>query len=100
PRGMRHATVPPQSLAAQVHYNLADPVNADKSDSTTIHLRFASSVNRQLAFVLPDPFRDSRRKPTPDTLPPGNANATYDWTLTGAQMGLSGLPYVDLVAVM
>jgi hypothetical protein len=92
-----HAT---DKLVVQVHYNLADPASADKSDSTKIHLRFASSVNRELAFLLPDSFLDTLGNATPDSLPPGNAHATYSWTQTGQQMGLDGIPSVDLVAVM
>src|SRR5450432_797369 len=45
-----------------------------KSDSTTVHLQFANSVNRQLAFLLPDGLLESLSNATPDTLPPGQAD--------------------------
>jgi hypothetical protein len=61
----------------QVHYNLADPASAGKSDSTTVHLQFANSVNRQLAFLLPDGLLESLSNPAPDTLPPGQADVPY-----------------------
>jgi hypothetical protein len=46
---------------------LADPASAGKSDSTTMHLQFANSVNRQLAFLLPDGLLESLSDATPDT---------------------------------
>jgi hypothetical protein len=69
-------------------------------DSTTVHLRYAPSVNRQLAFMLPDPFLGSLGNDTPDSLTPGLADAKYTWTKTGADLGLQGIPSVDLVAVL
>jgi hypothetical protein len=91
---------PTDKLVVQMHYNLADPASAGKSDSTTIHLRFASTVNRQLAFLLPDPFLGSLSKATPASLPAGQKDTTYTWTQTGSQIGLAGIPSVDLVAVL
>ena len=87
-------------LIVQVHYNLVDPASVGKTDSTTIHLRFAPTVSRQLAFLLPDPFLDSLNNATPDTLPPGQADAKYTWTKTGKQIGLNGVASADLIAVM
>jgi hypothetical protein len=100
PDGMGVPIRATDKLVVQVHYNLADPGSAGKIDSTTVHLRFAPTVSRQLAFLLPDPFLESLAKPMPDTLPPGQADARYTWTLTGRDMGLDGVPSVDLVAVM
>jgi len=100
PSGMGFAVSPTDKLVVQVHYNLVDPASAGKTDSTTVRLRFASSVSRSLAFLLPDPFLDSLGNPTPDSLPSGMANTKYTWQRTGADLGLNGIPYVDLVAVM
>jgi hypothetical protein len=100
PDGMGVAVHTTDKLVVQVHYNLADPGSAGKSDSTTVHLRFASSVNRQLIFSLPDPFLDSVGNQTPDTLPPGQADTPYTWTRSARQLGLDGVPSLDLVAVM
>jgi len=100
PAGMGVPMKPTHKLVIQVHYNLADKTAPAKTDSTTLHLKFASSVNRALAFMLPDPFLNSLQNPMPDTLPPGQADAKYTWTLTGADVGIKGVPSVDLMAVM
>jgi Copper type II ascorbate-dependent monooxygenase, C-terminal domain len=108
PDGMGVPVSASDKLVVQLHYNLADARSVGRMDSTTVHLRFASSVQRQLAFLLPDPFLDSiGRKnsagdPDPDTLPPGQADAKYTWSLPARQVGVDGtdIPWVDLVAVM
>jgi len=100
PDGMGVPIHTTDKIVVQVHYNLADPGSAGKMDSTKVHLRLAPSVNRQLAFLLPDPFLGSLAKPMPDTLAPGQADVPYTWTLKGRDMGLAGVPSVDLVAVM
>jgi hypothetical protein len=100
PDGMGVPVPKAYKLVVQIHYNLADPTSAGKSDSTTVHLRFTDHVSRQLGFLLPDPFLDSLAKMPPDTLPPGQKSTTYTWTQTGAQIGVLGVPSVDLVAVM
>ena len=71
PAGMGVPLKTTDKLVIQIHYNLADPASAGKSDSTTVHLQFANSVNRQLAFLLPDGLLESLSNATPDTLPPG-----------------------------
>ena len=106
PAGMGVPIRATDKLVVQLHYNLADPGSAGRSDSTTVHLRFASSVDRRLAFLLPDPFLDSLGKtdgqgnPTPDVLPPQMADTKYTWTKAGKEIGLAGIPSVDLIAVM
>jgi hypothetical protein len=101
PEGMGvpvHAT---DKLVIQIHYNLADLGSLRKSDSTTVHLRFTDTVNRELAFLLPDPFLESLDNQTSDSLPPQKASTSYVWTRTGRDLGLGGgLASVDLVAVM
>lgn len=100
PEGMGVPISPTAKLIVQVHYNLADPASVGKTDRTTIHLKLADTVNRQLVFLLPDPFLDSLGKATPDTLTPGLADSKYTWTRTAKQLGLGGIPSADLVAVM
>ena len=100
PDGMGVPLPATRKLIVQVHYNLVDPASVGKMDQTTVHLRFADTVARKLAFLLPDPFLDSLGKPTPDSLPAGQADARYTWTRTAQQIGLSGIASADLVAVM
>ena len=106
PDGMGVPVRTTDKLVVQIHYNLADPTAAGKSDSTTVHLRFADQVSRRLSFMLPDPFldtlgkKDSDGKPAPDSLMPGLSDTSYTWTVTGKDLGLAGTTSVDLVAVM
>ena len=100
PTGMGVPLSPTEKLVVQVHYNLVDPASVGKTDRTTIHLKMADTVDRQLVFVLPDPFLDSLNNATPDTLTPGLADSKYTWTQTAKQIGLGGIPSADLVAVM
>jgi Copper type II ascorbate-dependent monooxygenase, C-terminal domain len=99
PAGMGFPIRATDKLVVQVHYNLADPSSAGKTDSSTVHLRFASQVDRHIAFLLPDPFLATAYNAQPDTLPPGNPDAKYTWTKTGSELGIKGFS-VDLVAVM
>jgi hypothetical protein len=100
PAGMGVPIKTTDKLVVQIHYNLADPGSAGKTDSTTVHLRFADSVSRQIQFLLPDGLLDSLANPTPDTLAPGQADVPYTWTATARDMGIDGVPSVDLMAVM
>jgi hypothetical protein len=100
PTGMGVPLSPTEKLVVQVHYNLVDPASVGKADRTTIHLKMADTVDRQLVFMLPDPFLDSLGNATPDTLTPGLADSKYTWTKTGKQIGLGGIPTSDLVGVM
>jgi copper type II ascorbate-dependent monooxygenase-like protein len=99
PAGMGFPVHATDKLVIQVHYNLADPSSAGKTDLSTVHLRFANQVARQIAFLLPDPFLGSLNNAQPDTLPPGRADAKYTWTMAGRDMRIQGFS-VDLVAVM
>jgi Copper type II ascorbate-dependent monooxygenase, C-terminal domain len=105
PEGMGVQVRTTDKLVVQMHYNLADAQNVGHSDSTTVHVRFTSSVNRRIDFLLPDPFlesvgrTDAAGNPAPDTLPPGQSDAKYTWNLTGRQMGIDGIPSADLMAV-
>ena len=101
PTGMGVPMKTTDKLVVQIHYNLADPASAGKIDTTTVHLRFADSVDRPIAFLLPDPFLDSA----------GEGDAGHAGSRAGRhQVHLdeerrpprprAGLPSVDLLAVM
>lgn len=106
PAGMGVPIKSTDKLVVQVHYNMADSSTLGHTDSTTVHLQFADTISRQLRFLLPDPFldtigrHDAAGNPTPDSLPAGMADAKYTWTSTARQMGIDGVPSVDLIAVM
>jgi hypothetical protein len=100
PAGMGVRLAPTEKLVVQIHYNLSDPTTRGMRDQTTVRLRFANTVERRLAFLLPDAFLDSLGEPTPATLPPGQASTKYTWTQSARQLGLEGLPYADIVGVM
>jgi hypothetical protein len=100
PTGMGVPVKATDKFVVQVHYNLADPATLGQTDSTAVHMQFADSVQRQLRFLLPDPFLGTVGNKTPDTLPPGQADTKYTWTLSGSDMGIKGVPSVDLMAVM
>jgi hypothetical protein len=100
PSGMGVRVRPADKLVVQMHYNMADLGNLGKMDSTAVHLRFQDQVSRQLVFALPDPLLESLQTGMPDTLPAGLASTSYKWMRTGAELGLGGVPFVDLVAIM
>jgi hypothetical protein len=64
-------------LVLQVHYNLVDPELAGSMDQTTVHVRYADSVEREGYFDLPDDFLSSLFSGDPAELPPGEPAATY-----------------------
>jgi hypothetical protein len=101
PAGMGVPIAAAQRLVVQVHYNLANTGvdGAQKTDSTTLHLRFAPRVDRQLAFLLPDELIQTLNDPTPVSLPPGMPAVPYTWTVSGRAIGVEA-PSVDLVGVM
>jgi hypothetical protein len=90
---------PGHKLVVQIHYNLDDPAVRGQSDSTTIRLRFADKVDRQLVFLLPDPFLESLYGDKKESLPPGNIATSFTWKQSAKQLGLEGLPYVDVLGV-
>jgi hypothetical protein len=101
PDGMGVPLARTDKLVVQIHYNLADPRLRGMMDSTTVRLRFADKVDRQLIFALPDAFLQSLGKPMPDSLAPGQASVKYTWKQSVAEMGLPpSIPYVDLIAVL
>jgi hypothetical protein len=100
PAGMGVPIKPTDRLVIQIHYNLADPASAGKTDSTAVHLRFADTVTRQIVFSLPDGLLDTLGAATPATLAPGQADVAYTWTRGGRDLGITGGTTVDLVGVM
>ncbi len=66
PTGMGVPIKTTDKLVIQIHYNLADPASAGKTDSTAVHLRFASSVSREIGSCCPTGCwtRSARRRPT------------------------------------
>ncbi|MBL8955954.1 MAG: hypothetical protein JNK82_34585 [Myxococcaceae bacterium] len=100
PEGMGVPLRRDQLLVLQVHYNLADPATHGATDSTKLRLRTADSVERKLAFLTPDGLLDTLFGGQPATLPPLAASTTFSWTASATKLGISSLPYVDVMAVM
>ncbi len=100
PTGMGAPIKTTDKLVIQIHYNLADPASAGKTDSTAVHLRFAASVSRAIAFSLPDGLLDTLGNPTPDTLASGQPDVSYTWMRGGRDLGIGGSTSLDLVGVM
>jgi hypothetical protein len=100
PDGFGARQRPGDKLVVQVHYNLADPTTQGLMDSTTVRMRYADHVDRQLAFLTPDGFLTSLfRKMPPDTLRPGMTSEPYTWKATMKEMGLDKGPPLEIVAV-
>ena len=76
-------------LVLQVHYNLVDPELAGSMDQTTVHVRYADSVEREGYFDLPDDFLSSLFSGDPAELPPGEPAATYSF-----DYGFDYLPFL------
>jgi hypothetical protein len=87
-------------VVVQVHYNLADPSSQGLTDSTTLRLRTADSVQRKLAVITADGFLQTLFSQSPAQLPPGAASAPYTWKATTSELGLGSVPYVDVMAVL
>lgn len=92
-----------ERLIVQIHYNLADPATRGMMDSTTLRLRYADKVQRRAVFTFSDGLLETlyRQAPAmPDVLPPGRDSFKYTWTRSIGDMGVAGVPYVDLLGVM
>jgi hypothetical protein len=87
-------------VVIQVHYNLADMSNYGKTDQTTVRLRFADSVPNIGVFALHDPFLGSLDSGHPDTLAPVMPSVKYTWKTTVADLGLGGIPGLQLYGIM
>lgn len=86
-------------LVVQMHYNLHEPRVRGQSDSTVIRLRTADQVSQRLAFLLPDEFLSTLFSENPASLAPGDPAQRFTWKLSTKQLGLDGLPYVDILGV-
>lgn len=84
-------------LVTQVHYNMADPEVLGQTDSSTVRLRLADSVEREGIFDVPDGLLDSLFTGVPDSLPPGKPAYDYTWTLpVDDYLGWFGVTKLDL----
>jgi hypothetical protein len=92
-------------LVVQMHYNLSHSGHGGSgvvggSDSTTLRLQYADSVERE-AMVFPvDLFLASVFDPQPASLAPGQTSTRYTSRALGSQVGLNGVPYVEVVSMM
>lgn len=91
---------PKHKLVVQMHYNLADPAQRGKSDSSKVRLQLASQVKNVGVFSLIDPLLDSLYKPQPDVLEPAKSSVLYTWKRGMKEVGLDKLPGIELWGVM
>ena len=91
---------PQQKVVVQVHYNLSDPAQRGKSDSTRVRLQIVPSVENVGVFALPDPLLESLYAPKPDALEPGKPSVLYTWKRTLRELGVDMLPELKLWGVM
>ncbi len=94
-------------LIVQVHYNLGHAGHghgvaaAGASDSTTLRLQYADSVERQAVVMPIDLFLSTIAQPEPASLPPGMPSTRFTGRMTGADIGLgSEVPWVEVVSMM
>lgn len=99
PDGSGVAYGPRHRLVVQLHYHLDDPQQVGRADQTTIRMKFEDQVKRRAVFVIPDRFLASLGTPTPETLPFGQKAAAYEWTYSAKELGVVGVPFVDVLAV-
>jgi hypothetical protein len=100
PDGMGVRQRSSHKLVVQMHYNLADEKSRGLMDSTTVRIRYADSVQREMAFLLPDGFLQSLfTKMPPDSLRPGMPSEKYSWKFSMAELGLDQAPPLEVIAV-
>lgn len=66
-------------LVVQIHYNMHTPGVLGQSDSTTINLRLAPEVSREVVFDLPDGLLHTTYDGEPHMLPPGSSEERFTW---------------------
>lgn len=86
-------------LVLQVHYNLVDPELAGSTDQTTVHVRYADTVEREGYFDLPDDFLGTLFSGNPAELPPGEPAATYTFDYSLEYLPFFGAETADLYGV-
>lgn len=83
-------------MVFQVHYNLADALVVGQSDSSTIHLRVADSVQSEAYAAIPDPFLFSMFDfPDHERLPPGESATEFTWEMDADTLLYYALIYGD-----
>ncbi|MCA9714383.1 MAG: hypothetical protein H6713_14600 [Myxococcales bacterium] len=68
-------------LVVQIHYNMASPEVLGQSDSSSVRMRFADSVEREGFFELPDGFLDTLFSGDPASLPAGQSSVKFTWDM-------------------
>lgn len=68
-------------LVVQLHYNLSNPELSGESDQTKIALHLEPEVERPGQYTLPDGLLETLFGDQPATLPPGEADYAYTWSL-------------------
>jgi hypothetical protein len=92
PGGVGISLAKDRVLVAQVHYNLADPASRGAVDQTTVRLRLVDRVERQGIFLRWDELLNSLGQ-VPLMLPPGQASTLFQWSRSGADLGVpAGVP--------
>lgn len=86
-------------MVIQVHYNLVDPDLAGTTDQTTVHVRYADSVEREGYFDLPDDFLSSLFTGDPVELPPGDPAAEFVFDYSLDYLPYLGAETADLYGV-
>jgi hypothetical protein len=81
-----------QRLVVQVHYATTSST-VGKSETTTIRFVHGPAA-RSLTFVVRDPFIETAGA----TLPPGQTAATYTWTRSASDLGMTSS--VDLIGLI
>jgi hypothetical protein len=79
---------PTDKLVVQVHYNLADPKQRGKLDTTHVRFELAADVQNVAIFATPDALLESMFGPEPDTLAPGKPSVLYSFTRSLAELEL------------
>jgi hypothetical protein len=87
-------------LVIQVHYNLADPRTLGIRDQTSVRLHLEPQVENVGFTALSDPFLESLDDGALQTLPPGKPSTVFEWTRTGAELGLPPGQTLELAGVM
>lgn len=70
-----------EQLVIQVHYNLSNPEREGESDQTKVALHLEPEVERPGQFVLPDGLLETLFGGETATLPPGEKDYAYSWSL-------------------